>query len=62
MYHTSYTNAYIWTLERWYDEIVCRAAMETQMQKADLWTWEGEGRRKEGAGCAESNMQTYHHV
>ena len=26
----SYTNAYIQNLERWYYEIICRAAKETQ--------------------------------
>ena len=27
------------------DEPICRAAMEKQTQKIDLWTW-GEGRRR----------------
>ena len=38
------------------DEIICRAAMEKQIQSTDLWTrGEGEG---EGEIYGESNMET----
>ena len=36
------------------DKIICRAAMETQTQRSNLWTWE-EG---EGKMYGESNMET----
>ena len=36
------------------DIIICRAAMETQTQRTDLWTWE-EG---EGKMYGDSNMET----
>ena len=39
-----YTDTYIWNLETWYQKFICRAAMEKQTEKTDLWTW-GEGRR-----------------
>ena len=38
------------------EEIICRATMEKQTQRIDLWTW-GEG--GEGEMCGESNMETY---
>ena len=40
------------------DEPICRAAMETQTQRKDLWTCLG---REEGEGgmYGESNMETY---
>ena len=43
------------------DEIICRAAMETQTQRTDLWTWvlEGEGEEREGGMYGGSNMVTY---
>ena len=39
------------------EEFICRAAMEKQTQRTDLWTW-GGGRR-EGEMYEESNMETY---
>ena len=44
-----YTNTYIW--KDGTDEIICRAAMETQTKRTDLWTWLGE--RKESVGYME---------
>ena len=43
------------------EEFICRAAMEKQTQRIDLWTW---GRREEGAGeiYGESNMETYNMI
>ena len=36
-----YTNAYIWNLERWYDNPACETAKETQMYTTVLGTlWE----------------------
>ena len=34
------------------DEPICRAAVETQMQRTNLWTWLGGG-RKEKVGCVQ---------
>ena len=50
-------NAYIWNLERWYNEPICRTAMEMQTQRTDLWT---QGQREEGPSGTneESNMET----
>ena len=39
------------------DEIICKAAMEKQTQRTDLWT-QMVGRRK-GGMHRESNMETY---
>ena len=39
------------------DGIICRAAMETQTQIADLWT-QGEGEESESEMYGESNMET----
>ena len=41
------------------DEVICRAAMETQTQKTDLWTRCGGGEEGEGGMYGESNMETY---
>ena len=38
------------------DEPICRAGIEIQTQRIDLWTW-GEGR--EGEMYGKSNMETY---
>ena len=38
------------------DEIIFRSAMETQTQRTDLWTWEGEER--DGEMYGESNMES----
>ena len=47
-----YTNAYIRNLERWYQRIIFRAAIEKQTY--------GHGERGgEGEMCGESNMETY---
>ena len=35
------------------EEFICRAAMEKQTQRTDLWTW------GEGETYGESNMETY---
>ena len=37
-------NRYIWNIERCIDETVCRAAVETQTQRTDLWTQWGKYR------------------
>ena len=39
------------------DEIICRAAMETQTQRADLWT-QCEQEERESEMYGESNMET----
>ena len=39
------------------DEIICRAAMEIQTQRADFWT-QGEGEERESEMYGESNMET----
>ena len=39
------------------DEHICRAAMETQTQITDLWTW--GAREGEGGTNGESSMGTY---
>ena len=39
------------------DEIICRAAMEIQTQRTDLWTC--EQREGEDGMCGKSNMETY---
>ena len=41
------------------DEIICSTAMETQIQKTDLWTWCGGGEEGEDEMYRESNMETY---
>ena len=41
------------------DEIICRAAVETQIQRTDLWTQLGWGEEGEGGMYGESNMETY---
>ena len=38
------------------DELICRAAMEIQTQRTDLWT--GEAQEGEGGMYGESNMET----
>ena len=38
------------------EELICRAAMEKQTEKTDLWTWERGG---EDEMYGESNMETY---
>ena len=46
-----YTNAYIWNLERWYDNPVCKTARETQMYWTVfwiLWEWVREDDMGEG--------------
>ena len=43
------------------EEFVCRAAMEKQTQRKDLWTQE-EGRGGEGEMYGESNMETYNTI
>ena len=38
-----YTNAYIWNLERWYNNSVYETAKETLMYRTVFWTlWERE--------------------
>ena len=36
-------NTYMWNLENGTDEPICRAGIETQMSKTDMWTqmWKG---------------------
>ena len=38
------------------DEIICRAAMETQTYRTDLWTWWQGGK---GGMYGENKMETY---
>ena len=38
------------------NEPICRAAMETQTKRTDLWTWLGSG---EGGRFEDRNMETY---
>ena len=40
------------------DEPNCRAAVEMQTQRTDLWAWEAEGEKK-GGMTEESGMETY---
>ena len=40
------------------DEFICRAAMEKQTQRTDLWTWVGGG-RGEREMYGKSHMETY---
>ena len=40
------------------DESICRAAMEMQTQRTDLWTWCGVG-GEEGGTNGQSTMETY---
>ena len=40
------------------NEIFCRATVETQTHKTDLWTWGREGGRR-GEMYGENNMETY---
>ena len=40
------------------NEPICRAAMETQTQRTDLWTW-GSVEEGEGGMYGESKMETY---
>ena len=36
-----YPDAYIWNLERWYEDPICKTAKETQMYRTVFWTlWE----------------------
>ena len=43
------------------DESICKAAMETETQRTDLWTrWGGE--EGEGKVYVESNMETYNTI
>ena len=39
-------NAYMWNPERWYDGLICRAAVETQIHTTDLWSRERAGERR----------------
>ena len=40
------------------DEPICRAAMETQTQRTDLWTWGGgAGGEEEGVTNGENSME-----
>ena len=39
------------------DEPICRAAMEMQTQRTDLWTWEGQ--EGKGGMNGESNTETH---
>ena len=39
-------NAYMWNPERWYDGLICRAAVETQIHTTDLWSQERAGERR----------------
>ena len=36
--------AYMWNLENGTDEPICRAAIEMQMQRKDMWTQRGKRR------------------
>jgi len=40
------------------DEPICRAAVETQTLRTDLWTWL-VGEEGEGGMYGEKNMETY---
>ena len=35
------TRTYMWNLEKWHREPICKAEMEMQMQRIDGWTWWG---------------------
>ena len=39
-------NTHTWDLEGWYDEPICKAAMEMETQITDLWTGQGAGGRR----------------
>ena len=55
-----YTHTHIYGIQKdGTDEPICRAAMETQTQKTDLWTRCGGGEEGEGGMYGESNMETY---
>ena len=38
--------SYIWNLERGTDEPICRATVEIQTWRTDLWTWTEEGKER----------------
>ena len=40
---TLYINAYTWNLENCTDEPICRAGIEMQMKRMNVWTQEGRG-------------------
>ena len=46
----SYINAYMWNLENGTDELVCRAEIETQKQRKNVWTPRGEAAVGGGGG------------
>ena len=39
-------NTYIWNLENGTHEPTCRAGIEVQTERMDLWTWEGEDQQR----------------
>ena len=39
-------NTYIWNLENGAHEPTCRAGIEVQTERMDLWTWEGEDQQR----------------
>ena len=41
------------------DEITCKAAMEKQIQRTDLWGQGGWGEEGQGGLYRQSNMETY---
>ena len=42
-------------------EPICRAEMETQTQRTDLWTW-GWGQERKCGKSGESNMNIHNHM
>ena len=51
-----YFNAYMWNLEKWSDEPVFKAEIETQMYRTNVWTPRGESGRWVGVGVGGGGM------
>ena len=43
---SEHINTYIWNLENGTHEPTCRAGIEVQTERMDLWTWEGEDQQR----------------
>ena len=63
-----YINAYMWNLEKWYREPVCRAVVETLLWPPDAESWliwkdpdAGKDWGKEEKGTTEDEMVGWHH-
>ena len=41
----SYTNVYMWNLEKYTDDLICITEIETQMQRTNIQTLKGEWRQ-----------------